>query len=295
MSLEHRARLAIQAVRHPHKAADVIYSLATHKPLLKNLNIPTMPRMTVVLPDYSSVDEYMGLVYEPDVITFMQSTLRLGDRMYDIGAHFGYHTLTAVQLVGEAGEVVSFEPTPSTLQILKQNTGQYPNIRLEQYAVGDGTTSTLELLDFGPRYAGHNTTSVPRFRKDINKRIKQAHRITADAISIDEYFSNHPNRRLNLCKIDVENGEAAVLRGMQHTLHYIRPVIIMEVGDFGRTDENTTSTCLDLLSGKNYFFFEFDKRRKRIVPHQKSIYYKKQENLLCVPAENAEKLGVHYV
>ena len=48
--------------------------------------------------------------YEPEAVALFKSLVKPGDRVIDVGANIGFHSLLSAQLVGPTGRVISFEP-----------------------------------------------------------------------------------------------------------------------------------------------------------------------------------------
>ena len=48
--------------------------------------------------------------YEPELTHLLIDSLDDGGVFWDIGAHAGYYSMVAAQLVGRSGEIVAFEP-----------------------------------------------------------------------------------------------------------------------------------------------------------------------------------------
>jgi FkbM family methyltransferase len=48
--------------------------------------------------------------YEPEAVALFKSLVKPGDRVIDVGANIGFHSLLFAQLVGPTGRVLSFEP-----------------------------------------------------------------------------------------------------------------------------------------------------------------------------------------
>jgi Methyltransferase FkbM domain len=65
----------------------------------------------------------------------------------------------------------------------------------------------------------------------VGRRI-QSNEIMVKATSLDAYIIER-GIRVDFLKIDVESSEWDVLQGAQHVLTKIRPVVSLEVGDFG--------------------------------------------------------------
>ncbi|MBK8723012.1 MAG: hypothetical protein IPL95_12315 [Saprospiraceae bacterium] len=81
-------------------------------------------KMKVALP--ASTDIYLtgGKSHSSEIrlALFLIKNLMMNDKFLDIGAHYGYFTLLASEIVGENGQVISFEPTSKSFQLLKLNT-----------------------------------------------------------------------------------------------------------------------------------------------------------------------------
>src|SRR5438034_4170766 len=79
-------------------------------------------RFEAVLPESVSTHIWRYGFFEDDVCLFLLRTLAPGMVFVDVGAHFGFFTLLASELVGEAGRVVALEPMPRTFTQLSRNT-----------------------------------------------------------------------------------------------------------------------------------------------------------------------------
>jgi len=58
---------------------------------------------------------------EPELYNILRNMLKKSDTVMDIGANIGFVTLALSRRVGNAGAVYSFEPIPSTYNILHKN------------------------------------------------------------------------------------------------------------------------------------------------------------------------------
>src|SRR5258706_4070404 len=111
--------------------------------------------MSVLYPDGVSVELYRYGYFEAGLTRIFLSYLKAGMTLFDIGAHFGYFTLLGSRLVGDSGQVHSFEPTPGTFEILRANAGSRANVRLNQMAVFSHE-STLSLTGY-EQFPSYNT------------------------------------------------------------------------------------------------------------------------------------------
>ena len=80
--------------------------------------------MFVVLPEVVSSDIYRFGYIESNVAQAIIDNVSEKDKVIDVGAHFGLFTLLMSELVGNEGEVHSFEPVPSTSSILSENASK---------------------------------------------------------------------------------------------------------------------------------------------------------------------------
>ena len=148
--------------------------------------------------------------------------------LFDIGAHFGYFSLLGAYLVGNAGQVHSFEPTPSTFALLKRNVAPYANVHANNLAVYSESAS-LSFKDFGVETSAFNSLYQPRMSPETVASMHVNVR-TVQAISIDEYVER-TGVKPQFIKVDAESAEFQILRGMKRTLTEVRPMFTLEVGD----------------------------------------------------------------
>jgi FkbM family methyltransferase len=117
--------------------------------------------------------------------------------------------LQAARLVGTSGEVHSFEPTPETLSILKQNIqvnglAEEGIVHVYPEAVSD-RNGPATLAVFGNN-SGHNT---------IFGDGAESFSIPVLTVALDEKL---PDRRIDLVKIDAEGAEPSIIAGMRKTI-----------------------------------------------------------------------------
>lgn len=182
--------------------------------------------MTIVLPEVISEQIYSYGLFDEAVTWLAMQTVRRGDVVLDVGAHFGYFTLLFSHLVGVSGRVVSLEPTPSTFSILRKNAGLRPNVTLLNAAAGE-KNGQLPIADYGLTYSAWNTLShssrMPAVLREPRARVQ------VQILRLDEWC-NRESVVPNVIKIDAENFEIEVIRGLQGVLTKYRPHILMETG-----------------------------------------------------------------
>jgi FkbM family methyltransferase len=158
-------------------------------------------------PGYQELAVFLGGVYEPEASTvrLLMGFLRPGMRFVDVGAHLGYYTLLASQLVGPSGRVYAFEPDPHFFPYLVRNieANGRNNVVAVPKAVAD-RTGTMTLFS-QPTSSGSSL-----YHKGAGLREE----IVVEVTSLDAFFAKEGWPPIDMVKLDIEGGEKAALEGM---------------------------------------------------------------------------------
>ena len=135
-------------------------------------------------------------------------SVQRGMTVVDVGANVGYYTLLAARLVGDAGKVFAFEPSPENFVLLERNVkaNGYENVILIPKAVSN-ESGTAELLIDHASSGGHK----------LSRAATGADSVEVETVSLDEYFANR-GEQIDVLKIDAEGAEMAILQGMRDVL-----------------------------------------------------------------------------
>lgn len=234
--------------------------------------------MSIALPEEVSISIHRYGFVDYDLTAFLLSHLRPGATVLDVGAHIGYYTMWASALVGGAGKVVAFEPTPSTLSVLWRNADRLPNASVVPAAVWS-KREELVFHDHGLGYSAYNSAFQARLPDAVRARIP-SRAFTVEAICLDDYVRAE-GMTVDFVKIDTESAEAHVLSGMRELLSDQRPVVSLEVGDLDVPGAPTSRELVDTLMATGYEPWEL--RGGVPVPHRPQTHYAYQ-NLLFAPA-----------
>jgi FkbM family methyltransferase len=180
----------------------------------------------------SRPDFFFG-TYEPEQTKAFQNIVQPGNVVYDVGAHYGYYTLLASALVGSAGKVFAFEPSPANVPRLQLH------LRLNR-----GTNVTVQeiaLSDHEGRARFDNQTGSGTGHLSSNGAV-EVHITTLDALA-----TQLPTP--DVLKIDCEGAELQVLCGGEKTIHAVKPAIFLSTHG-----EQLKKDCFRLLESWGYSY-----------------------------------------
>ena len=235
--------------------------------------------MTLPFPEQLSVFIQRYGFLEEGLTRIFLRCVRPGMTVFDVGAHFGYFSLLASDLVGDSGAVHNFEPTPSTFELLKSNLAARPNCHPQNIALYREET-TLKFNDYGLQSAAFNSVRSDRLDELSKAKLAPPKHYEVRATSIDRYVETS-GARPDFIKLDAEGAEMDILVGAQRTLAEVRPTLTLEVGDY-RADIPISGDTVRHLTEREYVALE--QQGTRLVPHEQRDRYQ-YDNLLFVPAE----------
>jgi FkbM family methyltransferase len=148
--------------------------------------------------------------YELPKQKLLESLVRPGMTVYDIGAQAGYYTLCFSRLVGDNGRVFAFEPFADNIRNLLEHVRMngLRNVRIVQAAVAGCTGLQGFSADRG---ACQNTLA------------DEENALIVPTVSLDSVSLPLPD----LIKMDIEGGESEALRGSRRILSERRPILLI--------------------------------------------------------------------
>lgn len=185
-------------------------------------------KMHLLLP--SSTDIYLtgGKSHDSEIrlAKWLINHLKSGDVFVDVGAHYGYFTLLAAELVGNKGKVYSFEASPATYNILNKNTAHIAHIKGHNLAVSD-EISELKFYEFPNLYSENNTLDVALFQNEKWFAEYKPKEVDIKSTILDDFIAAE-RVKPKAIKIDVEGAEYKVISGLRNYLSEGSPIIVME-------------------------------------------------------------------
>lgn len=236
-------------------------------------------RMWVALPEPASTQIFINGKMDADLTQTLQYLLKSGQVFFDVGAHLGYFSLLARNLIGSSGQIFAFEPTPDSFSLLRRNA-RYDNIHASRLAVwSERTNLTFNL--YGQRFSAYNSFFAPRVSPIYQSRLRQQ-TVRVETISLDE-FAEERKTCPHLIKIDAESAEMQILRGARRLLIAFRPALIVEVGDLDIPGAAGSARIVEYLRDEfNYRPFEW--QQGSLVYHNVRERYD-AGNVIFIPGE----------
>lgn len=204
---------------------------------------------------------YLNGIYEPEETILFRDLVKPGMVVVDIGAHVGYYTLIAAAGVGQQGRVFAFEPHPSNYSLLVRNveTNRYRNVITIPNAVSDRSGS-LRLFEGWANTGDHRIYDTCDGRPWINVR----------STTLDEFFSDWGEDRVDVIKMDIQGAEGAAFRGMTNVvqnnqnLRIISEFWPLAIEGFGYSSRGV----LDTFAEHGFRFYLITGRDGRVNPVQ---------------------------
>jgi len=150
----------------------------------------------------------------------MLSLLNPGDVVIDGGANIGLFTTVAAARVGSGGRVVACEPSPTTMELLRENVGLngFGWVELKEVALA-AEPGRLRLQVFSPGSG---------FSSFAPESTESAREVEVAVTTLDDLAGQHL-ARTTLVKLDVEGSELLALRGASQLIERARPDFILEL------------------------------------------------------------------
>lgn len=206
----------------------------------------------------------------------MQTFVKDGDIVFDIGAHFGLYTLILSELVGRKGKVFAFEPNIELLPSLRKTIKAKDNIELFEVALSDhnGKASL-----FVPQDA-----SMASLSDWTNGNAGSVHTVECEMRKLDDLVDTGKLMPPQFIKCDVEGAELSVFKGAFKLLNRVdAPILMFEVNakaahSFG-IDVKDYFALLESFEKAKYNFFE-------VLPNEVKFLEERElefTNVIAVP------------
>lgn len=159
---------------------------------------------------------------ERELTTWLRANARTGETWLDVGAHYGYTSLTLCDQVGAKGRVLAFEPSLFTAGCLEKTRSLS---RLWQWTILPLALSDTDRFSVERR-------AIVRGMIDSQIAPQEADGVTEMvAISLDRLWNDiaGPNAVVHGIKMDIQGMELKALSGMTNLLGRHRPRLVLEI------------------------------------------------------------------
>lgn len=160
--------------------------------------------------------------WEKHITELLVGFLKPDYNCLDIGANFGYHTVTMGLLNKDSGKVFAFEPMKLFYNQINANINLncLDNIFVYQNAVGnsEGDVFIKEPSISNNQIINHGDTSISKL--NTGQKVKM---ITIDSLNLP---------KINLIKLDVQGCELFALQGAKNKILNDKPIMVVEIEDF---------------------------------------------------------------
>ncbi len=245
----------------------------------KIVNVPLFygKQMSIALP--ASTDIYLtgGKSHSSEIrlAKFIILNLKNSQHFLDIGAHFGYFTLLAAEVIGAGGKVVCFEPTSKSFNLLQKNISSFNNIEAYQKAISD-STEPITFYEFPNLHSEYNTAYIAQFEKEAWYNNSKPEKVVVQTTTIDNIIQNE-NFNPSIIKIDVEGAEYTVISSGLTFFKTNSPIVVMEYLAPKRKNEmHNKATALLYSLG---YYSHIIKKDGTIEPISTIDNYLEKENL----------------
>jgi FkbM family methyltransferase len=170
--------------------------------------------------------------HEPHMQTALKRNIKPGMVVYDCGANIGYFSVMLAHLVTPKGRIYAFEPSPQSLECLRQvsRMNELDNLTIVAQAVWQ-RSETVRFACAAP-----NTSLVSDHIEGVfGETAAPTIFLNVKTISLDEFVFDAGNLKPDFIKIDVEGAEGKALLGARRLLSEHRPHLLIEIhGEPGR-------------------------------------------------------------
>jgi FkbM family methyltransferase len=218
--------------------------------------------------------------FERAELEFVESYLRPGMTVLDIGAHHGFYTLLAARKVGSTGRVIAFEPSPRERKILTRHIrlNRCKSVSVDPFALGAfDEMATLFLVEGGE--TGCNSLRRPNVDEPIVELAIRTRRL-------DQVLKEKAIRHVDFVKLDAEGAELEILKGAGKLVTEApRPVMIVEVQDIrSRPWGYRAAEIIAFLRKRDYVWFRpvENGRLEPVEPGQDEF----DGNFVAIPRED---------
>lgn len=225
--------------------------------------------------DFVQTHLYWTAEYEPWDLLQLSQWVSPGAVVFDVGANFGYYSISLATALQGDGRVFAFEPSKTTFSRLRTNIAlNHLESIISPIPCGLSDRPGLAYLAQVEGNSGAAAVS--------------AH-ATGDAIeldTLDHFCRGNKVDRVDVVKVDVEGNELRVIEGGKAMLAQHQPIIMIEFNSSALEAAGTAVGHLeDLLRGLGYQLMTT--KRERLLPFHSTPQQPILTNVFCIPGNRS--------
>jgi len=222
-----------------------------------------------------------GGAVEPNVNRILKHFAKRCQQFIDVGSYIGHYSVLARKWNPEIA-VHSFEPIPVIYEknCLFHKANNMDITHIKNVACSDQEGMAEIYLPLKKHPVERETTGASLRKGSWQQQSDDKQVITVQTIKLDSFFMDFEIQNPLLIKIDVEDFEAAVLRGAESIIRKNRPIIVTEILPRDHGNQETW----DILHDCNYVLFAIC--ADGLFRFQKEDFFRKRgiTDFLCLHA-----------
>lgn len=165
-------------------------------------------------------------------------SLKHGETFLDIGAYMGYGTIRLNKELGAESRIISVEPDPDAIKLLKENIScnNLSNVSIVPNAIWNRSG---EILDFSKTARQANSL--------ISDIVKASNSMSVQTITIDEIVRNTDEGTVDAVSITVNGAEVEAVEGMEDTIKRCEHIRLSIAGWYKRGDKRICDIISPML------------------------------------------------
>ena len=180
-----------------------------------------------------------------DELAALAPRIRPGDVCLDVGAKHGIYALMMAAATGARGRVVAFEPGPAPRRVIRAGRRALGSRRITivPAAVADfvGVSELKVPKRRGLDVPGRGFLAAGTVGLGSNVEFLRHRAVPTTVMTLDSWCAEAGVEHVDVIKIDVEGGEAAVLAGARALIRRSLPTILVELEDRHLARARTTA------------------------------------------------------
>jgi len=164
-------------------------------------------------------------IHEPVNTKVISKLLHKGMTCIDIGGNIGYYVFLERKLVGDSGQIITFEPLRRNFEYLEKNiqNHKFKNITTYNFACGNRDDEMTFFIN-------KKSNGCQVIREGVTPPDPSLGTLSSVPVRIlDPIIEDLKLSRVDFIRMDVEGFELNILKGLKKTIEKFKPIISLEL------------------------------------------------------------------